>query len=148
MWPKAACATAGRSTAAFSSRTRCLVPQQDLAEWEAYLERTGPRGEHRRQGRHRRKDGSIIEVEVTSHQFDYEGRPARLSLVNDITAKKRADQALRDSEARLSAIVQSEPECVKVVAPDGELLEMNPAGLAMLEALAYQRFAAGLYSFS
>jgi PAS domain S-box-containing protein len=42
--------------------------------------------------------------------------------------------ALRDREARLRAIVDTEPECVKVVSPDGRLLEMNAAGLAMVEA--------------
>ena len=53
--------------------------------------------------------------------------------VTDTTERRRAEEALRDREARLSAIVESEPECVKVVAPDGRLLEMNPAGLGMLE---------------
>jgi len=34
----------------------------------------------------------------------------------------------------LRAIIETEPECVKVVGPDGQVLEMNRAGLAMLEA--------------
>ncbi len=33
----------------------------------------------------------------------------------------------------LQAIFESEPECVKIVAPDGSLVDMNPAGLEMLE---------------
>jgi PAS domain S-box-containing protein len=37
-------------------------------------------------------------------------------------------------EARLRAIVESEPECVKVVSTNGVVLDMNPAGLRMLEA--------------
>ena len=45
-----------------------------------------------------------------------------------------AEEALRESEQRLRAIFNSEPECVKIVAADGTLLEMNPAGLAMIEA--------------
>jgi PAS domain S-box-containing protein len=50
-------------------------------------------------------------------------------------SRRAADEARwRASEARLNAIFQSEPECVKVVAADGRLLEMNRAGLAMLEA--------------
>jgi diguanylate cyclase (GGDEF)-like protein/PAS domain S-box-containing protein len=48
--------------------------------------------------------------------------------------KLRAEAALAESEQRLRAIVESEPECVKIVAADGTLLEMNPAGLAMIEA--------------
>ncbi len=46
----------------------------------------------------------------------------------------QAREALRTSEARLRMIVESEPECVKVVSRDGRLLEMNPAGLRMIEA--------------
>ena len=38
------------------------------------------------------------------------------------------------SEERLRSIVEAEPECVKVLGKDGKLLEMNPAGLAMIEA--------------
>ncbi len=42
--------------------------------------------------------------------------------------------ALRASENHLRAIIEAEPECVKVVGPDGRLLELNPAGLKILEA--------------
>jgi diguanylate cyclase (GGDEF)-like protein/PAS domain S-box-containing protein len=41
---------------------------------------------------------------------------------------------LLDSEQRLRAIFETDPECVKVVNKDMVLLDMNPAGLAMLEA--------------
>jgi len=42
---------------------------------------------------------------------------------------------LTASEARLRIILDTEPECVKILDTDGRLLQMNPAGLAMLEAL-------------
>ena len=48
--------------------------------------------------------------------------------------RKRSEEALRESESHLRAVLESEPECVKRLAPDGTLLEMNPAGLAMIEA--------------
>jgi len=40
----------------------------------------------------------------------------------------------RRTENRLRTIIESEPECVKVVDAEGRLLDMNPAGLAMIEA--------------
>jgi PAS domain S-box-containing protein/diguanylate cyclase (GGDEF)-like protein len=54
--------------------------------------------------------------------------------VADVSERKEAHEALRDSEQRLRTIIEAEPECVKTVSRDGRLLEMNPAGLAMLEA--------------
>lgn len=41
---------------------------------------------------------------------------------------------LQASEEKLQLVIRTEPECVKTVSPDGCLLDMNPAGLAMLEA--------------
>lgn len=49
-------------------------------------------------------------------------------------ARDRTEQALRESEHRLRTIIDAEPECVKMLAADGTLLDMNPAGLAMIEA--------------
>ena len=48
--------------------------------------------------------------------------------------RRRSQAALYASEQRLRTIIETEPECVKVVGPSGELQEMNAAGLAMLEA--------------
>jgi PAS domain S-box-containing protein len=51
-----------------------------------------------------------------------------------VTERKRAEQELRKSEQRLRAIFDNEPECVKVLDAEGFLLEMNSAGLRMIEA--------------
>ncbi len=52
----------------------------------------------------------------------------------DVTDRHRAEDALRESEARLRTIIESEPECVKLLDHQGRVLDMNPAGLAMIEA--------------
>ncbi|HXG45552.1 MAG TPA: PAS domain S-box protein [Gemmatimonadales bacterium] len=46
---------------------------------------------------------------------------------------EQANRDLATREARLRAILDTEPECVKIVDREGRLVEMNPAGLAMLE---------------
>jgi PAS domain S-box-containing protein len=86
--------------------------------------------------RYVRKDGSLTWINLTvagmrdaSRNFKY-----FISVVEDINARKQAEEALRDSENRLRAIIEGTPECVKLVDRDGTLLHMNAAGLAALGA--------------
>ena len=51
--------------------------------------------------RHRKKDGSIITVEISANDFVANGRGARLVLINDITERERAQDALRRTEEQL-----------------------------------------------
>lgn len=48
-------------------------------------------------------------------------------------ALESRSSALEQSEGRLRTIIETEPECVKVIAPDGKVLEMNAAGLRIIE---------------
>ncbi|HEX7904174.1 MAG TPA: PAS domain S-box protein [Chitinophagaceae bacterium] len=67
--------------------------------------------------------------------FDEKGNCIRLvGSVHDITESKKAEEALKESENYLRTIIQTEPECIKLLNKKGELEEMNPAGLAMIEA--------------
>jgi hypothetical protein len=50
---------------------------------------------------HRKHDGSLIAVEVQSRDVSFEGRPARLVLAHDVTARLQAEEALRKSEEQL-----------------------------------------------
>src|SRR5688572_15575783 len=56
---------------------------------------------------------------------------ARQRLVSEVDSRT---EALRASESRLRAIIDNEPECVKLLDAGGHLLEMNSAGLRMIEA--------------
>ena len=78
-----------------------ICPPEDLArlrqfldQGEAGLAQPGP-------WRHLRKDGGLMDVEIASHDLDWEGRPARLVLIHEVTERVRAEAALRESEERL-----------------------------------------------
>jgi PAS domain S-box-containing protein len=114
-----------------------IIPPERLDEERAILARLrrGERVGHFETVRVA-KDGRRLDISLTvSPVTAPDGTVIGASKVaRDITDQRRATAALRESEARYRAIVEASPECVKLVAPDGTLLQMNPAGLAMVEA--------------
>ncbi len=80
-----------------------------------------------------RKDGSRVPVMLGGTLLK-DRENTVVAFVLDISDRKHAEDALRESENRLRTILETEPECVKVLGLKGELQEMNPAGLAMIEA--------------
>jgi PAS domain S-box-containing protein len=109
-----------------------IRPADDLARLAQELQDLGERPSHRGQWQHVRKDGSVIDVEVVAHRCLFEGRPAVLCLANDVTARNRAALALQRSEERYRALIRESPYGIALSTPDGELLEVNPALVAML----------------
>jgi PAS domain S-box-containing protein len=75
-----------------------IRPDEDvaaLAEATADDDRTFVQG---RVWRHRKRDGSLIDVEVSSNALEFEGRPARLVLAQDVTEQRRLEEQLRQAQ--------------------------------------------------
>ncbi len=89
------------------------------------------------------RDGRELQIADSAAPIqDSKGRIAGVVLVfSDVTEQYRTQQALRERERHLRTIIDTEPECLKVVAGDGRLLQMNSAGLAMLEAESFEEVA-------
>lgn len=104
----------------------------------AYTESVANKTPYEISHRLRMPDGRIKWVtERCRTLYDDAAKPIRSSgTVQDITDNKKAEDALRASEARLRAIVDSEPECVKILDENCRLLEINPAGLRLIEAVS------------
>jgi PAS domain S-box-containing protein len=103
--------------------------------WMALALKNGRRYEGR-EIRIERPDGSTATALAHAMPFqDEQGAiTGAVNVLVDISERKAAESTLRASEERLRAIVDTTPECVKLVAADGTLLHMNAAGLAMVGA--------------
>ena len=74
---------------------------------------------------HRKKDGALISVEITSHVLDVGGRRAEIVLAHDITERKRAEQALRAAEEQFRGLVEQSIAGIYII-QDGKLVYVNP----------------------
>lgn len=82
--------------------------------------------------RHRKKDGTLIDVEITSHELPFRGRQAELVLVHDITQTKKSQENLRLSEERFAKAFRSSPLPVTIsTRAEGRYLDVNDAFLKM-----------------
>ncbi|HEX7087338.1 MAG TPA: PAS domain S-box protein [Vicinamibacterales bacterium] len=75
--------------------------------------------------KHRKKDGTLVDVEINWHDLEIDGRPARVILANDVTASLRAQQALREREALFRSMAETMPHIVWTLGADGTLEYVN-----------------------
>lgn len=73
--------------------------------------------------RHRLKDDRTIWVHVRTRALDFQGRPARLVILEDVTARK----IVEEQSARLAAIVESSEDAITALDFEGRLVTWNPA---------------------
>jgi two-component system, cell cycle sensor histidine kinase and response regulator CckA len=93
---EAACVHYGYTEAEFRAMTiKDLRPADEVPDLMEALTRPM---DGRRVWRHRRKDGRSIHVEVRGHELVFEGRLARVVLVNDVTERLELEHQLRQSQ--------------------------------------------------
>jgi len=75
--------------------------------------------------RHRKKDGSVIDVEVGWHKLNFSGKAAKLVLANDVTERKRAEQEILVQKARFQQLFENTPMGIVVVDENDIVLDAN-----------------------
>jgi two-component system cell cycle sensor histidine kinase/response regulator CckA len=113
----------GRSVHEFGSPlTRARVAEAIASGDESSYEAIG-----------QRKDGTTFYGELTSKAAGYRGRQVRMTAIRDITARKRAEEALRESEERYRRLVELAPDAI-VVHSAGKIVFVNAAGARLIGA--------------
>jgi PAS domain S-box-containing protein len=77
--------------------------------------------------RHRRKDGTICDVEITSNSIELAGQKLVFCVCRDISQRRVAEKALRASEAKFRSYIESAPLGIFVADRQGRLIDFNPA---------------------
>lgn len=83
-------------------------------------------------------DGCLIALALSALTYaafaHVQARRARRALRAEITQRHVVEQQLREKQNFLRTIIQSEPECVKLLSPEGVVLDINPAGASLVDA--------------
>ncbi len=109
-----------------------LWPPEDLPRLLEGMTAGQTAGELAGEWRHRLKDGRTIDVEVFSHRLEFAERDAALVVAQDVTERKRAEEALRRSETRYRELVENATYGIFRATLSGKFLDVNPALAHML----------------
>ncbi len=96
----------------------------------------GPEG-LRLETKHRRKDGTVFDVDISINKASVGERELIFCVCRDVTSRKQAEEALRESEEKFSKAFRSSPEVITITRlSDGKFLEINDS---FVRATGYSR---------
>ena len=82
-----------------------IRPEEDVAGLlKAFEDRSSQY--RQRIWRHRKKNGELIQVKVTSYNLDFDGKLARLGVIQDMTEQLNAEERARETEERYRALLE------------------------------------------
>ena len=78
------------------------------------------------------RDSSVRWAELNVISINWNGKPATLNFMTDITDRKRAEEELRNSNERFRSVIQSLSDTIFIIGPNGKLTYESPAAARIL----------------
>lgn len=73
------------------------------------------------------KNDKKLEVEINAGLITYQGEPADLAIIRDLSERKRTDRALKESEEKYRILFDESPDSIAIVGLDGIIQDCNKA---------------------
>ncbi|MDO9198811.1 PAS domain S-box protein [Rhodoferax sp.] len=102
-----------------------LHHEDDAAQLREHLELPPEAQRMPRLWQHRHRDGGMSEVEVVTEELELDGIRARMAVVRDLTAQRRAEQAQRELELNLTTMLENMPDGFFSLDPAGRFTYVN-----------------------
>lgn len=117
----------------FSMTIADIRPDEDVPRLVSSMARRVPGLSEAELWRHRKKDGAVIQVEITSHPITMDGRDAELILAHDVTEQRKNQENLRQSEERFATAFRSSPLAITIsTEKEGRYVDANDAYTKMM----------------
>ena len=107
-----------------------LKPAEDIDQLVRFFNKPVPQIGDLGIRRNKKKDGSVIYVQVIGQDIEYLGKQVRLTLLKDVTAKLRAEEEIRRSRANLRSILNTTDVGYMLYNKDMKLVTFNPSAAA------------------
>ena len=114
------------------NNVKMLMPARYRDEHDSYIDNFNRTGERKiigigREVTGRRKDGSTFPMGLSVGEAKQEGGSIFVGTIHDLTERERTERALRESAARLHAVVNTAVDGVILIDARGSVLMLNPA---------------------
>jgi two-component system, cell cycle sensor histidine kinase and response regulator CckA len=125
---EAACRQYGYAREEFLRMTiREIRPSEDVPALMRQIADESGAYRHAGVWRHRKRDGSILLVEISSYPLLFDGRNAQLVLALDVTEREHAQQRARERTTFLNALLENSPLGILVLDAEHRVRLANPA---------------------
>jgi diguanylate cyclase (GGDEF)-like protein/PAS domain S-box-containing protein len=95
-----------------------------------------------------RPDGEIRHVEATGTVIDYEGEPADMAQIRDITERRLAEDAVHKAHNKLEVIIDSLPDATFVIDHERNIIAWNKAMVSLTGFTKEQMLGKGNYEYA
>ena len=105
---------------------------EDAAKFSEHIRELNEKGQLTCEMTHISKEGRRIPVEVSARLIEYQGKPATLSVIRDISERKATQEALRYSAETARALLNATTESAILMDVTGTVLAINKVGAKLL----------------